>query len=409
MNTDSRLTEERLRTWLDGNQPARERLCIQILSLDRRYTNARPRQPKGGPDGGFDIEAFSDIGSRAVGAVGFRNSPTDSSTDQRWINKKFKDDLAKAKSGAGEFQIFVFLTNVRLSVGQRQKLLTVGRTMSEAVIEVVDREQMRLALDSPEGLAARYQFLQIPLSESEQAAFFARWGADLESLVTTSFAAVEERLHRLEFLHERERPISSLGFQITLATPTRITDLPHVRAFFSLAKLTRDIERSHWNVGVCNNSPLRNAPSCGSGPCLAGAFWLRDETQVHETSASTWSNPFRAVGATGGFSEFSDPEIVPRLGDIDEGIFAFFMNRKLFEAVHSIRMFANEYLVWSATIDQLRGDAPNAAPRTPWKFSDEELTDSWVRVMPSGFTGRIEFSSLTPRRMWGAPRLTDAG
>lgn len=408
MSLDTRLTEERLRTWLDGNQPGRERLCIQIMALDRRFKNVRPRQPKGGPDGGYDLEAFADSGARAVGAVGFRNSPTDSPADYRWVKAKFTDDLDNARQNAGAFHTFVFFTNVRLTVDRRQKLLNIGRSMTDAVVEIVEREQMRVVLDSPDGLAARYQFLQIPLSEAEQAAFFARWGADLENLVATSFAAVDERLHRLEFLHERERPLFTLGFRITLLKPTPIAELSHVRACLSLAKLTREVHRTQWHIGVCSNSPFRSAPNCGAGPCLASAFWLRNEKKLHGTAASTWPDPFRVVGASGGFSEFSDPKIVTTLGDIDEAFFAFFMNAKLFESLESIRIFANEYLVWSATADQLRGDAPNAEPKTPWQFSPEELSDEWIRVMPKGYSGHIQFSSLTPRRMWDAPRLKEA-
>lgn len=405
MNTDPRLTEERLRTWLDGNQPARERLCVQILALDRRFKNVRPRQPKGGPDGGYDLEAITGADTRVVGAIGFRNSPADSGADQRWVKDKFKTDLANALRKAGPFGTLVFLTNVRLSVGQRQKLLTLGRTLTDIPIEIVDREQMRVALDSPEGLAARYQFLQISLSEAEQAAFFARWGADLESLVSTSFAAVDERLHRLEFLHERDRTLAAFGFQIRLLRPTPIAELNHVRAYLSLAKFGLDADRSNWQIGVCNNSGERAAPGCGSANCLASGFWLLHETQLQGTAAARWPDPFTTVGATGGFNAFSRPEVVAKLGDIDDAYFAFFMNKRLFAAVHSIRIFANEYLVWSAAADQLRADKPNQEPKTPWVFTPSELTDQWVRVLPKGYSGHIQFSSLTPRRMWSAPTV----
>jgi hypothetical protein len=37
--------------------------------------------------------------------------------------------------------------------------------------EVVDRERMRIALDSPDGFSIRFQYLDIPLSEAEQASF----------------------------------------------------------------------------------------------------------------------------------------------------------------------------------------------------------------------------------------------
>lgn len=54
---DSRITDERLRSWLDANQVQRERLCAQLLPLLGQYSDVEPRRPKGGPDGARDIQA----------------------------------------------------------------------------------------------------------------------------------------------------------------------------------------------------------------------------------------------------------------------------------------------------------------------------------------------------------------
>jgi hypothetical protein len=408
MTTDPRLTEERIRSWLDGQQLARERMCLQVLSLDRRFSHVRPRQPKGGPDGGCDLEATFHDGRRAVGAIGFRNSPNDGAADTRWVRSKFKSDLERSREAAGEFDVFVFLTNVKLTVKARQRLLELGRELGAPVVEVFDREQIRVSLDSPEGLAARYQFLQIPMSDAEQAAFFSRWGSDLEGLVSRSFAEVDDRLRRLEFLHEREGPLASLVFILYLKDSATIADLPHVRALLSIGRLTRDFARSQWHIGVCNNSPGRAVESCGSGPCLAGAFWLHDGSTPLSTSASTWRDPFSMVSAHGGFSEFDDPNIVSTLSDLDEGMFGFSMNRQLFNRLASITVYANEYAIWSATASELSADTPNAEPKTPWVFDAAELEDPWVRVLPKDFSGTFHFSSTTPRRVRLARQLPRA-
>ena len=75
--TTPQITEERLRNYLDGNQPARERLCIAILNMDRRFSDVRPRHPKGGPDGGRDIEAKYRDTELTYGAAGFVNGAND--------------------------------------------------------------------------------------------------------------------------------------------------------------------------------------------------------------------------------------------------------------------------------------------------------------------------------------------
>jgi hypothetical protein len=171
----------------------------------------------------------------------------------------------------------------------------------------------------------------------------------------------------------------------------------------SIGKFTRRVQQAEWHVGVCSNTPERAAAGCGTGSCLAGAFWLDDPRRVHGSSASTWHDPFQIIDAHGGFSNYSDPAICATLADLDEGIFAFFMNRKLFEHAASIDIYANEYLLWSAKAVSLRADAPSARPETPWTFTDAEMSDEWVRVMPRG-AGHFDFSAVTPHRVWEAGR-----
>ena len=88
----TRLTEERLRTWIT-DQVDSERMCLGILALDARFSNIKPRRPKGGPDGGRDIEAVFDNHKVVWGGVGFRANVTDSKEDKKWIENKFKADI----------------------------------------------------------------------------------------------------------------------------------------------------------------------------------------------------------------------------------------------------------------------------------------------------------------------------
>jgi hypothetical protein len=64
-------TEQRLKNYLDTNQLHREQLCLAVVALDKRFSEVRPRHPRGGPDGGRDIEAIFKKDQRAFGAVGF--------------------------------------------------------------------------------------------------------------------------------------------------------------------------------------------------------------------------------------------------------------------------------------------------------------------------------------------------
>src|SRR5438477_12072727 len=89
-------TDARLRSWLDTNQLARERLSLAVLALDKRFTAVSPRHPQGGPDSGRDIDAIFQNGYKAFAAVGFVNSACDSTSKKGQIRNKFKADLARA-------------------------------------------------------------------------------------------------------------------------------------------------------------------------------------------------------------------------------------------------------------------------------------------------------------------------
>ena len=209
-------TDERLRSWLDTNQLARERLSLAVLALDKRFTAVTPRHPKGGPDEGRDIEAIFENIRKAFAAVGFVNSARDSNEEKLSIKRKFKADLARALSVDASLKVFVFFTNVSLTVGEKEELVGLAKFSGIEVAEIFDRERLRIALDSAEGLGLRFQYLSIPLSEAEQAAFFARWGGGLEQLITDSMQAVDSRLDRMEFFQEQIRPLDALSFHFKL-------------------------------------------------------------------------------------------------------------------------------------------------------------------------------------------------
>jgi len=50
-------TDERLKSYLDTNQLQREQMCRAILATDKRFSEVSPRHPRGGPDGGRDINS----------------------------------------------------------------------------------------------------------------------------------------------------------------------------------------------------------------------------------------------------------------------------------------------------------------------------------------------------------------
>ena len=160
--SDPRLTEERLRYFLDGNQPMRERMCLALLPILGPYSDARPRRPKGGPDGSRDIECRYKETLVTWGAVGFRNGGGNDTKARNAAQKKFRDDLDNAITEHPGLQGFLFFTNVDLTPIQKDELIAHAKCKNVSHADVFDAELLRNALDSPAGLLVRQQYLDIP-------------------------------------------------------------------------------------------------------------------------------------------------------------------------------------------------------------------------------------------------------
>lgn len=193
-----RLTEERLRYHLDSNQVMRERLCLSIMPLLGPYTCETPRRPKGGPDGGRDIEAIYQGSITVWGAVGFRNGGGNDDTARREAENKFHTDLDRALSENPTLQGFIFFTNVDLTPGIVQQMKEAASSRNVSIVDVFDMERLRHALDSPEGLIARLQYLDIPMSATEQIALVSKFGNQLQNAVLARFDRVERTLSNME-------------------------------------------------------------------------------------------------------------------------------------------------------------------------------------------------------------------
>src|ERR1043166_2628513 len=267
-------TDERLRSWLDANQLARERLSLAVLALDKRFTAVTPRHPRGGPDGGRDIEAIFQNARKAFAAVGFINSACDSSEEKLAVKSKFKADLARASSADASLKVFVFFTNVSFTVGEKKELVALAKSSGIEVAEVFDRERLRIALDSAEGLGLRFQYLSIPLSDSEQAAFFARWGSGFEQLITESMQAVDSRLDRMEFFQEQSRSLDALSFHFKLTREVPRHEMPHFRALLALMFAQVMPMRSVF-IGVCDDNDYWTENSSAGDSGIFGISWTK--------------------------------------------------------------------------------------------------------------------------------------
>lgn len=373
-----RLTEERLRTWALA-QEARERLCLGVLALDLRYTNVKPRRPKGGPDGGRDIEAVFDNREIVWGGVGFRASATDSADDKRWVAQKFEDDIDSAIAANPQIWGFVFFTNVDLTPGELRTLERTARDLGLSFIDVFYRERLRIVLDSPRGLALRYQYLGISLSEPEQAAFFAEYGLQLESLLHRGFSQVDERLRRLEFFHDCTKPLLGVSVSVQLKDHFSPEQLGHFRFLAQLIDLFEP--EPHPTLWIGGRDAYPTYHSGGHEQPLVGsrslAWSRRPDEKIQDTvfsAGSLTTNAFEAGAHLHKRGPFKT------LGDLDRKTLSIFVTKPLYHMIAGIYVLANDYFVAGA-------DAPmffplDLAPLIPWPetLTEAEQSVEWMCV-----------------------------
>lgn len=430
-------TDERLKKYLDTNQLHREQLCLAVLALDKRFTNVRPRQPRGGPDGGRDIEAQYRGTELAYGAVGFLNQAEDIEDKKKIIRSKFSDDLESAWNAKPRPSVFVFFTNINFTVGEQDKLMMQAHQKGFSACEILDRERLRIGLDSPDGFAARFQFLNIPMSDSEQASFFAKWGDEIQSVIATGFQEVHSTLSQLLFLQEAGRPISGLHFQFTLDREYEATEIMHFRAFCSvylrepklgiwglLIGKTDKADRFRTDIQEGRDNRPGIALGIASGQWKVG--WFDKLEQADPTGLDEEVNDapltYELIGCSSGVGakkvknlavsyttdSFIRIEPVLSLMDFDQCTLMPILNKSLAEKLESIRIYANGYMLLDLKKTSFGIDDSEFDLELDGAFSEDELSDPWVRIRPTEFCSafNLSFTENVPVRMFKSKKVT---
>ncbi len=424
------VTDERLKSYLDTNQQHREQMCLAILSLDGRFSEVRPRHPRGGPDGGRDMDAVYRREHRAYAAVGFLNQADDSSESKKSTRQKFTSDLTRALSSTPVPSVFVFLTNVNLTAGEKNALSKTARKKGITHCEIFDRERLRITLDSADGLSVRFQYLGIPLSEAEQASFFAKWGDDINSVIATGFQRVQDTLDRLLFLQESTNVLSSLQVGLELDRTYEAEEVGHFRAFCTLVlkQSRQDIEsllfgsfdKAHRMSGQSSRDADDRA---GISFGIGGGQWIESSAPLSrddDSPADRRGIDYRLLRSSSSIGidkckfiviRYSNDSLIRMppimtVREIDEASFILFLNQSLASKLKSIHVLANEYKLLEIEQDTFRVDDSAFALNLPVSFDATELNDPWVRVRPvMSSTFHFDFAYHTPRRMFALSQV----
>lgn len=446
-------TDERLKGYLDTNQLHREQLCLAVLALDKRFTSVRPRHPRGGPDGGRDLEALFRSKELAYGAVGFVNQAADVEEKKKTIRTKFGDDLHSAWEADPRPSAFVFFTNVNFTAGEKSVLVNSAKAKGFTFCDILDRERLRIALDGPDGFAARFQFLNIAMSESEQASFFAKWGDEIQSVIATGFQEVHSTLSQLLFLQEATRPLLNLHVQFKLDREYEASEIGHFRAFCSiylrepklgiLGLLIGAADKAHRfrnDIREKRDDPSGIASGIGSGQWKVAwepSLQQADMSQLDEKSkvdadadadaincevddieyekyvpigcgSAVGAAKVRQVVISYSTSSFIRYEPVLSLIDFDDCMLLPILNKSLAERLEGIRIYANGYILLDVDRSGLTIDTSGFDMELGRIFSENELADPWVRIRPVEFASAFDlsFADRVPVRMFKSRSAT---
>jgi hypothetical protein len=440
-------TDLRLKNWLDANQRDREQMCRSILALDPHYSDVRPRHPSGGPDGGRDIEAIFDAQREAYGAVGFHNGANDSTEQKKQIRGKFSSDLKAALVAKSDLKVFAFLTNLHFTMGEQSEMKEEAKKAGIEHCDVLDRERLRIELDSPAGFFVRFQYLSIPLSEAEQAGFLSHYGDRIQEVVSTGFERVERTLNRILFLQESGDVLDGIIVRFQLKKSFPAVDIGHFRAFVSIyLRAVKYNILAIWFGSSDKSMRFREYVKCDQDSELSGirhgisiGAWEKHVTipipggnddgsapvTKSEGSSQEEDHNWNMVQVNGGSSvgissvpaiviQYSHDDFVIRfrprleLRDLNDCTFMPVLNQSLADKVQSMEVFANSYKIADIGPEDFQVDRSQFNATVPGAFTAEELVDPWVRIRPSGFSSafHLHFEATTPRRMVGHEEIS---
>ncbi|MBI1235362.1 MAG: hypothetical protein GC188_01600 [Alphaproteobacteria bacterium] len=433
-------TDRRLKDWLNTNQVKRERMCLEVLSIQPGYFDIRPRLPKGGPDGARDMEGRHEAGL-CFGAVGFVNDATDTEEHRKQIKKKFREDLASAlkkrKSEAPKPTSFVFFTNVGLTPGIVENLTKHAYENSIEHCDVFDRERIRLALDSNRGYAIRLRYLDIPLSDAEQKDFFSAWGDEIGAAIGAKFQGIDQTTKRIQFLLESGMPLDHLSTRVKLNASiwevcqgefffqTSLSLRLHSEGLMGLTYGggTKEIKEPPEKSNAQKTNFRQNSQyGFGFSWILPGTpFYERfvegvegiERPKNHEKNGT--GDEIRTLSSSGileveqenlFFQTLSEPFIFRfsptcNLLELNGCLILFDCNQEIAEHIEEISIFANGYELLTIPKEKIRiEDGSFDRLRIPSEGKQQSDSHSWVTLRPSEIAScfTIDLTGKTPKR-----------
>ena len=436
-------TERNLKDALNSNQKDRERMCLDVLATMPGYAEVRPRLPKGGPDGGRDIQALYD-GELCFGAVGFKNDATATEQHRREISAKFNEDLKAAREATDDLgrraSHFVFFTNVGLTPSILTELKTEAISNGFKTCDVLDSERLRIELDSSKGYAIRFRYLGIAMNDAEQKVFFTEWGSELNKMVATKLGGLDDATKRIQFLLEAQLLVDTVTTVIRLKKD--LNDISGGQFLFqtdlSLRSNVKGLMGFHYGSGTNRRKPIDHTDEKGrfiSGTEQYGYSFAWVIEDLTDTGAKEWmgENPerpqktenedqfIRVYWSSGGFGfggnalnfNSGNKPFILRSGpsfpliELDGCWLLFRVTESLAKQIETLSVYANGYELLKLTELEwvLESDSSDSL-YLPKEAVEPPVGDGLVTLRPrsGNSTFHIDLMHETPRRYnWTPP------
>ena len=437
-------TDRQLKDKLNTNQAMRERMCLELLQTQTNFTEIRPRLPKGGPDGGRDIEGLHKGMQRTFGAVGFINDATDTQEHRRKATAKFVEDLARATDIAATdpdaaSEVFVFFTNVGLTPTIIDDLKRKAYNRNISVCEIYDRERIRIMLDCNTGYAIRQRYLDMSLTDAEQKDFFDRWGEQLQRMISTGLGDIDSMIRRLHFLAEAQSLVDQISVIVKLSRP--LHEISGGDFLFQTMLMLRT--HAEGLISIAFGS--------GSDPIIETADQFRQSgaqfsrnTKKGFSYAQLWPNSpqherykavvdeakdidvdrWTRVGTSSGLLQIEQASIYTHYGsepfldrfyptckliDLHRCLVIFNCDAIIAENIEEVDLVADQYhLLHLTRADFLIADGSRERIVSAADFGHLDLSTSWQTLRPADGTSAFmpDFHSKTPTRRYSADRHT---
>lgn len=250
----------------------------------------------------------------------------------------------------------------------------------------------------------------ISLSNAEQAAFFAEYGSQIEQILHKGFGGIDNRLKRLEFLHDCSKPLMGATAILTLRQECTVEDLGHFRFMVEVFNMHEDAPYPGLWIAGRDAYPERHSQGkSGKYIGVQSLAWSRNpDEEIQNTQFSMFSISTNQLDA-GAHLHKRGP--YRTLKDLDGRRMSIYVTKPLFDLTAGIYFIANDYIIAGADAEYFipldvsplmvwPEPLSEVEKQVPWVVVTLKIVDppEWMNPELARTGWNLEFSTYTPQK-----------